>query len=780
MNRLYTYTLLALFAVCLTACDQLLQNVISPEDYAFLNELTGDDKRPAIEVLDVQFAPDYKTFTVTTDMVREVSNYELGDSTHIRTEVVETIDGFRRTHLTTPRLVKIHNTEAEGLIQSKVYMLILVDLTAPQAAIDQIQTFVGNMRTNFAQDNLYVAFMDSTGISPAYPSTDYLLANRFKHSEGHRLYLYRSMVQAMNQMTRHKGVWSDADKLIMVTFASDNVYDDDTDIPFDPEHYSYEQQLLQPRTGNSFIAYYVSLTPQEQMDDEHAMNVPRLFCNNTGGAYFQDFANLDVVLVKQKVYEALQLNFPDNQFDFVNPDFKVYRGDRKELTINFYDAQTDSLLASASTSVKLGQIYKPIIVRGHAIRFVIIQGIVLGLFILLMLYLLLQFIVPFIRYIIFRRKYVITYAGPNMSVGQKTVAESCYLCKAPFKPGDEVVVKCEHTMHHSCWVENGYHCTEYSDRCKHGSHYYNIYSPFDMHNASFYLPWLMMAVGVAMLSWISFSLDMTYELDLITQRFMRPPASQMPSFGFSLGLFLTAGISAMAVTDNSWRYALQIILRSLAGAIGCYLVFLLTNAFILFLNITVFVELINVIPWALSSIIIIFCATNVTRIEYNRRLVLISLGLGVLSMIVLGVFYNRSEFDYRVLILLSFVIYCGCMAVSVAAAAPRSERYFLKVEGAVKTMDIALYKWFRNNAGKVVTIGKSVDCSLQLSWDIMSNVAPVQAEIRLIHNTPYLIPLEPGVFERGKAIQPGKKIRLYHGRTFTIGQTTFTYIEKDR
>ena len=424
MNRLYTYTLLALIALCLSACDQLLQNVINSEEYAFLNNLTADGQRPAIEVLDVQFAPDYKTFSVSTDMVREVSNYELGDSTHIRTEVVETIDGVRRTHLTTPKLVKIHNTEAEGLIESKAYMLILVDLTAPQATIDQIQTFVGNMRTIFAQDNLYVAFMDSSGLSPAYPSTDYLLANHFRHAEGQRLYLYRSMVQAINRMTAHEGVWRDADKLVMVTFATEEVYDDDTDIPCDPEHYSYEQQLLQPRTGNSFLAYYVSLTPPEEMDDEHAMNVPRLFCNNTGGAYIQDFAKLDAVLLKQKVYEALQLNFPDNQFDFVNPDFKVYRGDRKELTINFYDAQTDSLLASASTSVKLGQIYKPIIVHGHALRFVIIQGIVLGLFILVMLYLLLQFIVPFIRYIIFRHKYVITYAGPNMSVGQKTVAES--------------------------------------------------------------------------------------------------------------------------------------------------------------------------------------------------------------------------------------------------------------------------------------------------------------------------------------------------------------------
>ena len=80
----------------------------------------------------------------------------------------------------------------------------------------------------------------------------------------------------------------------------------------------------------------------------------------------------------------------------------------------------------------------------------------------------------------------------------------------------------------------------------------------------------------------------------------------------------------------------------------------------------------------------------------------------------------------------------------------------------------------------MVTIGKSVDCTLQLSWDIQGDVAPVQAEIHKRKRIFYLIPLEPGVFLRGRPAKPGKKYLLFHGRTFTIGQTTFTYIEKDR
>ena len=138
------------------------------------------------------------------------------------------------------------------------------------------------------------------------------------------------------------------------------------------------------------------------------------------------------------------------------------------------------------------------------------------------------------------------------------------------------------------------------------------------------------------------------------------------------------------------------------------------------------------------------------------------------------------ELDYRVSLLYSFIIYAVGLAACIATVAPRSERYFLKVEGAAKGMDIALYKWFRNQSERVVTIGKSVDCTLQLSWDIQGDVAPVHADIRMSHNTPYLSAIEPGILVNGKPLEVGDRVRLHHGKSFTIGMTTFTYIEKDR
>ena len=94
-------------------------------------------------------------------------------------------------------------------------------------------------------------------------------------------------------------------------------------------------------------------------------------------------------------------------------------------------------------------------------------------------------------------------------------------------------------------------------------------------------------------------------------------------------------------------------------------------------------------------------------------------------------------------------------------------------------MDVALYKWFRANPHSVVTLGMSVDCSLQLSWDIRSKVAPVHAEILMKKGVPYLRALEEGVLFGGKPLPVDTDMILYHGTQFQIGQTLFTYQEKD-
>ena len=449
----------------------------------------------------------------------------------------------------------------------------------------------------------------------------------------------------------------------------------------------------------------------------------------------------------------------------------------------------DHLIASATASAREGSLYRPIIVNGDPLREVILEGLAAGLFIMLVIYLVFQFIVPFIRYRLFLRKYVVRHTGRKMALGDITVAESCYLCKEPFKEGDEVVVKCEHTMHKSCWDENEYHCPEYGRHCKHGSHFYDKRNLLDKRNASFYMKWLLMAVLAALFAWITFTivshhtdkhiLEYLLPVEHLTGEASTTHMNQLPFSAFSVSFFLTLGIAWLAFPTKRLLTWLDIILRSLVAGLSMAILYLLVSAGSLALHLNAFGFYLNLIPWIISSFLIAFLGTYGSRIKLKKSIILIAVAVSLVSMYVWSTFYMFIRVDFRVLLLYSFMIYTVGIALAVASAAPKSEHYFLHVQGAVKTMDVALYKWFRANPGAIVSIGKSVDCSLQLSWDLQGNVAPVHAEITMKKGVPQLKALEEGVYFSGKPLPVDKYKNLYHGNSFQIGQTLFTYLEKD-
>lgn len=786
MKTTYKLLLVMFALVGLTACEKVVSTSGNTSDYDFLSDMLGD-KPEKMKVEEIKFSPDYTTFTMTTDIVQDIGPYDLEDSAKVRPEVVETIEGIREAYFSIPKLVKIKNIEADRIAEADIRLLVLVDLTLPQSSLDKVASYVREIKRSFNRNNLYLAFMDGPNVGNTMEVTDYVIDNHFKKSSNQYVYLYRSMLAKRNEMLQGGDLWQDAQKLVMLTFSDERVYDNETDAPVDPDHYQYEMQMVQASADSTapFSAFYVSLNPQQDLGDEHNEKVILLFCHNSGGAFLRNF---DWVSCRNDILNSFGQSFPDYEISFINPNNKVYRGDRKKLTVNFYNAKTDSLIASVSKEVVMGDVFDPIIVNGQSILIVILQGLIIGVVLLLLLYIIMQLIVPYFKYRRFKRKYVVRYTGKHMCFDNNPVEEACYLCKSPFEQGDEIVVKCSHTMHKTCWDENEYHCPEYSDRCKNGSHYFNKNNIFDSHNAPFYLKWGLVAVASAILAWLFFTVGI-YEFREITSgsvfHFFEKDTgaflNQTPVFGLVIGFFLTAGFSLLAIRPGKDGSVLgMILLRSCIAALGCFLSFLIVNVIIYLFDIYHYSAFLDWIPWTASGFIIAACSTFATRLVHSRWLILVSVLIGVLSMFAWTFLFNHTELDYRVWLLFSFIVFSVGLSVCLATVAPRSEHFYLKVQGATKGMDIALYKWFRNDPNRVVTIGKSVDCSLQLSWDLQGDVAPVQAEIFLKKKVPYLIALEPGVYINGSPLVEGKKVRLFHGKSFTIGQTTFTYIEKDR
>ena len=265
MTKHIVFVLCSVFCILtFTACDQLMQKFVNTPDLTASLPTTAE-QTPTMEVISQTFSDDYKTLVVTTKMLNDVPAYRLEDSTKVRVDVSETINGMRHTRRSQPQLIHVRNVEREGVEQNDVRMLILVDKTMPQSELDKVRGYVAEIRTVFNNDKLFVAFMDGEFVTKSIPVTDYILSAYFTHSDNPNIYLYRSMQQKFEEMSQYKTPWKDAKRMVMMVFADDRVYDDHSDTPIDPDHYHYEEMLIRTATADStFLAYFVNMAHERR------------------------------------------------------------------------------------------------------------------------------------------------------------------------------------------------------------------------------------------------------------------------------------------------------------------------------------------------------------------------------------------------------------------------------------------------------------------------------------------------------------------------------------
>ena len=724
-----------------------------------------------VNILDVEFEPDYKYFYANAQLNDSiVSAIIRGDST-IRFEAREFAGNHLATSNTQPRLIEIKNIKLQEIRNLDLNILVLVDLTLDPEQIAAQRLAVKNMKALFSLSNMHVAFMKNRTVSETMNATDYVLDNYFKPDPGEK-YLYRSILCKLDELVGRKSRYFPEVKQdtitryltprqeVLVVLSDGKVYEHD--MPIDPEHYALQRAITQYADSiRRLPLFYVSLGSDEReagLSEEPAEGLDN---------------EAENLMTLSEMRTALQAN-----------------------------QQSDSLIATDVFPYSVGSIYSPVIVHGATTFQIILRGGIFGVLIILLLYLVFQLVIPAIRYWLFKRKYVTRYTRKNMTYNGILVEQSCYFCKAPFEEGDEIVVKCQHVLHKSCWDENEYKCPEYGRHCKQGSHYYNQKNLFDPHNASFYLSWILAGALAGLVAWICFTanahgdgnhvlvnvIHLIFGVDANSDRaadLMRIYGNHLyflPFYGLNIGFFLTLSLSLLTSRGRWWgKRSLVVVVKSLVGGLLSYLSFFLGCVVSIALNLKDNTALIDWLPWMLSGFIIAFVVAYGTDIKLRKALVgaTISIIFGLGSMYSWSFAFN-SQFDTREFLLLSYMIYCIGFAVSVAVTSPKSERYFLRVEGPIKTMDIAIYKWMSAAArGKRVLIGKSVNCELQMSWDLTSPIAPEQAEIRMVNGNLYLIALEEGVYHDKKPLRVHLRKRLYHGFKFSIGKTQFTYIEKD-
>jgi len=803
--------LLPLSSFLLTSCDEQgipdINDILSSDHR---NEAVGD----ALQITDYEFSDDHKVQVLSARLLHDVGEYDLTDTF---TVVARPLQQIRRisgklVEESQPLITNVRNVSREALNRQSVKLLVVVDLSLAQNLVDDERNAVKDMKALLGEQNVYVAFMQGDNVSESYQATDYVLNNYFEHQDPSYVYLYRAVLTKLDEFLDEKTTLGKAKHKVLCILSDGKTYDGDK--PIDPLHYKLQQQLTNriPDCQGRILPFFSvfgdtrggaedfsqSMMPEEPAEDS---NIIRFLCQQLDGIWQPTF---NWPQIEDDILKDFHIDYSDYRITLEQPDRKMFRGSIHELQIGFYDKRSGDLIAKGSTTFSLGTVYNPVVVRDISKASLVIQGILIALTIAILAWLVLQFLEPFIRYRVFKHKYVRYYTGNKMSLNGLAVSESCWLCKAPFQPGDEVVMKCKHTMHKECWDDNEYHCPEYGSHCKEGSHYYNRHNLFDSHNALFYMKWVMMAVLAGFLTWYLFESrehqisttiiqwmvavvnDLTPGTKEADKYFHEYGShlSDLPAFGQAVGFLLTFFLSLLTVRRRRWILRLaEVLLRSFIASVASSVCCLLGCLISIALHVDTGNIFIDWVPWALLSAVITLAVTLKTRTPLRRSLLISIAVVAVLAMFMWGFIYYSSYFsslmDFRLALLIGFIFYAVTLAVCIAFVSPSSERYFLHVEGVVKEMDLALYKWFRSSPERVVTIGKSVDCSIHLSWDLMGQVAPVHAEVRKYRDSIRLCALEDGVLVGSKPLAVGKEVWLYHGKNFTIGNTTFKYIEKD-
>ena len=397
MIKMYRILLMAFFAVSLVGCDELVGSTINDEEMEdiFSTESENDSTatKEQLEVMGVEFMPGYKRFKMFVSIKEDLGPYALTDTNQVIIKATEYIGGVPNNSSSKPVLKLVKNSEGEAITKEGTKALVLVDLDQPQTVVNKELNAVREIRAVFRQ-NLYVAFMSDQSVSETMQATDYVLDSRFVSSQKSRKLLYRSILLKKKEIEDRVGVWANAKKVSLLVFSNEQVYDED-DEPIDPDHFALEEEIVKPDSVYNTRFYSISsvwFSDVENKDaDDQAGSVLKVMTKNYGGIYEKQFSWSEL---KESIMGIKSEDIIANEFDFENPNGKVYSGISHKMVIELFAKDDGHLIGSASTDILLGVVYYPVVVNGGNNFLVFLQGVAIGLLVILLVYLIFQLLIP--------------------------------------------------------------------------------------------------------------------------------------------------------------------------------------------------------------------------------------------------------------------------------------------------------------------------------------------------------------------------------------------------
>ena len=583
---------------------------------------------------------------------------------------------------------------------------------------------------------------------------------------------------------------TESDKMLFVLSGAVDE-DDDEDFYRDKLLFNNPDYLEIPDQLKAIYCVYFG----DELEDDMA-NEFRFICHRTPeGKFYPHYA---VDSLKYMLLGAI---------DSIAMDYRMYYTVGEKVTYNgqplalFLDI--DRAKAHGEKNYSFGSTLAPITLTpaeaagGRSGWSTLLFGLLLGIAFIALAYLIMQFLVPWLQYQLFKKKYVKKF-DPNaiQKEGKDLVLQQCYYCKDNFQEGDMIVTKCKHTVHWECWEENHDRCPEYGlNSCKEGIYFYNRSHLADPRNSPYFTSWLIYGLAGGLISWLLFKVIPGIPLfdNLITWivgLFHGENAANVaPEFvqkirpllmcGLILGFVITFLFSFLIeFRKKTWKTMLIILARSVGNAIIGFLAFLLGAVVIIALGKSSNCWWIDWVPWLFFGCAIPWLLSFKTDIKFKEAF----LG-GLISVVLSYVAVYGLGSSIPVMGLFAFMIYAAGLGASIAVVHYTSENYYLHIEGPTKERDIAIYKWMNVAGGSNhVTIGRSPNCVIEMNWDPSEEIRDKQVELYIDNDHPFCRALTDGttVGNEQRVLKEGDSFLLVHGSCFTVGNTKFTYIEKDK
>ena len=503
--------------------------------------------------------------------------------------------------------------------------------------------------------------------------------------------------------------------------------------------------------------------------------------NVKGGSYFAD----PVAFIEN--LQVSDNSKPDYELVMLNPKGKVYQGQKQETGLKI---TKDGTSIAGKTEYVIGTLLTPLKSGRKNALLQIIFGLAGGLVLLGLSFLIMQPVIPYIRFKMenFNQKYVRTY-----SFDEETIIK-CHYCLNEIRDGDEIVTKCPHTVHKHCWIENGCKCTDYGKYCKEGKQFlFDTHNPFSINNRPYFTQWAMYGMVGGLLSWLIFQTVFYFfpaPLSALTHGLLsmfknaadNPLVSAFyPKLGafFIIGLLLGFTLVLIFAFLNKYRQRKKdsiaiLLLRSAAGAAFVFISFLLSAIVFIAVNASTTVVILDWLPWLLSGCAIgavLFYRTNTVFVQIVPGVVL----SGLLCFVILltGRWFGICA------IVFALMVFGAGAGISFISARKIIHKYFLVFTGEKKEK-IAIHKWMSVAGGShEVTIGSSPDAIIRMTWDNHPSIKDIH--VKLYYHRKNRVPcikiLSNDVAYNGVFAKNNEEYLLKNGVKFNIGNTEFQYVE---